>query len=452
MMDNRLKILLSLPFFLLAAVSAFVFRAVPAGRVWEGFRVMYVESSFPQESVIGVLEANGISDSVNRLSSADSFFDAYFSDADGKFNLFYVPDGHASALEKSVADIKDAGASDVGLDGGGGYDVSVPVFCLLFFFVLFVFSPSRVELSFEGLLAVASVFSRPFPALAVAACLSLFALTLLLRYRRKYFVRSRSSDFSLLSALKASVPKGELSLLSIVLLMFAPVLVLVFCDFACALLLFLSLVAALCLFSFCEFSRITSAGIFSVGAFKKFCVCVLIVVSFFLGAFVRGERAEGGSAAVASDSCPSLPAPVPSAESSLPAVEDFVLAEWRRLTYPYRPLGDETEPPVQEGDFVSVTEYSEKNGVIVPEERKVFVFNNDFRKMVYDSISASSNSICGVLLSQTSDFFGYSGTVAYGSPSVFGKGDAAVLVSCLSLLMLFAGCHIFWSLRRSRAG
>ncbi|MBR1615873.1 MAG: hypothetical protein IJ673_10400, partial [Treponema sp.] len=127
--------------------------------------------------------------------------------------------------------------------------------------------------------------------------------------------------------------------------------------------------------------------------------------------------------------------------------EDFAVSEWNRLSCMYRPLGEEYGSGVQDGDSVSLTEYSEVDGAIVAEERKVLVFNNDFRKMVYDSTAESSNSMCGVLLSQSSGSFGYSKAVSSGGSSSLGKSDVVSLVSCLLLLLVFAGYHLFLNVR-----
>ena len=444
-MNNLLKIVLSVSLFMLASVSLFVFRAVPSGRLWEGFRVLFVSSSFPLGDAVRILEENGVSDSVHR--SGSGFFDAYFSDADNEFNLIYVPDYHGSELESAVSEMKGAGASDVGLDGSGVYDVAVPVFCLLFFFALFVFSPSRIEFSLEGALAVLTVFSRPFPALSFSVCVSLFALAMLLRFKRG---SSPRSAFSVVKALKSTVRSGDVSLLSVLVVMFAPVVVLFFVDFLCAISLFLSLATAVCILDFCDFSRFGSAKLLSSGFFKKCSVCALLVVSFFLGKFVQEKKAPSGSdVAVSSpsDSSPSLPSPVSAEDASLPCAEDFAVSEWNRLSCMYRPLGEEYGSGVQDGDSVSLTEYSEVDGAIVAEERKALVFNNDFRKMVYDSTAESSNSMCGVLLSQSSGSFGYSKAVSSGGSSSLGKSDVVSLVSCLLLLLVFAGYHLFLNVR-----
>ncbi|MBR4629095.1 MAG: hypothetical protein IKO57_01450 [Treponema sp.] len=450
MMNSRLKILLSISFFLLASVLLFVFRFSPESRIWNGFRVLFVSSSYSDADVIDVLEKHDIGDFVYRTSQETDAFDVYFSDKSGEFNLFYIPDEHGSVIGDVVSEIRNGGAEGVGLDGSAEYDVTVPVCALLFFVALIVFTSSKIEFFFEGLLFVALVFSRPVPALMGASCLSMLGLLQLVRYRRRFVGFAGASLFRLL---KSNVVSKDFSLISIAFLIFAPLFVVIFSDGIGTLLFLLVLAVSLFEFFFADFDSFSSARFFSTKAFGRIVMFSLVLASFFLGMFVQSRISESSSndsrVSVKSDAQPVLPSPVLSQDSSLPNFETYVVSEWKRMTYPYRKLSEPMDYDVHEDDFVSLTEYSEVDGKIISEDKKIFVFNNDFRKMVYDSSVNVPNSICRMLVSQDSDCFGYSsGKSSSASSLSLAGGDFVSLFSCLLILFVFSGYHLFMVFRK----
>lgn len=391
--------LLSLFFCVLSLLLAWFFRCVPSVRVWEGFRVFFVPSSFDSASVVEILEGAGFRDVVFREGQKTDFFDAYFSDRGGSFSLYYVRDGSGDA-DSAAERLLEAGAEGAGFDGGWTYDARFPALCLGFLALLLSASKSRVSLLLCAAFPLAAVFAVPSPRLASCVSLSLLGFFLLLfsefpsifgvspgNLRRAFF-----AEFSFRSRI--------LSVLSL-LLIFAPVLVLLAFDLRGFVVLLASAAASLLSLSF------RLEGI-SFPRFAPLASAALCAASFALGFFLSGLPSGGfDPSSGASSAVPDVPSPV-SGGGTLPTLSDFAVSEWNRLSEPYRPVSDSfSGGPPGEGETISITEYTEVGGRIVPEERVLFVYGQDFVSDAVSALASDPGSFASVLFSQSGESFGY---------------------------------------------
>ena len=154
------KNILFLAFMIVSSVILFAARSVSVSQIWKGYRVLYVPVSFSEESVLAILSEAGcrdvISRSAQRVPLSSKFFGSiispsgyledrmgYFRDADGDYNLFYIPDGYEKESEAAASRLVKEQHLNAGLDAKESYPFLVPVIVLVLYVFLLVISLKR---------------------------------------------------------------------------------------------------------------------------------------------------------------------------------------------------------------------------------------------------------------------------------------------------------------------
>lgn len=186
--------------FVLAA-----FRTVPQSRLWKGWTVLYVTSETLSEGdIYKVLVENGCENVITKSMQRDPIVspisplqaqaqnsyivrrNAFFSDADDKAMLFYIPDNEETALSHAIAALERVGGTSCGTDGAASFPYAAPCLVLLFAACLFLFSKRKILFALSAFFLVCMSFSRPLFTVAACASLALTGIFLLEKlYGRK---------------------------------------------------------------------------------------------------------------------------------------------------------------------------------------------------------------------------------------------------------------------------
>ena len=434
-------------------------RTVPVSQFWRGYRILYVYTEELSEGdILTILEKNGCGPVVSyggqrvpvlspvapvQAQDGGSYLyrrNDFFTDKLRRAIVFYIPDSQSPQLEKSIRELSAFQATEAGTDGRSSFPWVAPIIACLFFLLLLSFSRNRLLFSLGSAFFIVLAFCRPLYTVSASACLFIFAFFLFHKFwRRPDFVRtSLNSPYILLFA-------------------FFPVLVLLFSSPVLAALYALALVGTtglVLLYSHIEKIReescsfrpvfIRSArmipvvgrlGIRLLGVL--FITLVVILAVFVLSGNMRGFS---GSA-----SMPSLPSPVPKGESELVNLRDFTDWAWSTVTFPYRRVGEGAAAP-SDGDAVSITDYIEEDGRIVPVSNTAYIYNNDFREGAYKSVEKLGYpALEKMMLRQgRGASYGY----ARSAPSSSSERFGSMLILILLALSLAAGIHYILGRRR----
>ncbi|WP_294429968.1 hypothetical protein [uncultured Treponema sp.] len=376
------------------------FRTVPVSQFWKGFRILYVYTEDLSEfDILTILEKHGcssvISKGVQRLpvvspvapvqaQGADSYLykrNGFFTDKNNRALVFYVPDSQTDELEKAIRELSAFKGSSAGTDGKSSFPWIAPIVCCFLFAVLFFFSKNRILYTAGSFFFILLAFCRPLFTVGAAVSLFLFAFFIFHRiWGRGDFLRTAlNSHYVLLFALSPLL----------VLLISSPVNALFY------LLALAGTVSVLAFYYFIQTEReslysfkpvfIRSArmipiighlGIRLLGALLVFLCVILVALKF------SGNVSEFSS----SQAMPSLPSPVSHSDSQLPQLKDLLDWSWNSVTFPYRKIGENAKSSPNEGDVVSITDYQNVDGKLVPVSVPAFVFNSDFRDSVLKTV------------------------------------------------------------------
>ncbi|MBR1910807.1 MAG: hypothetical protein IJ828_00445, partial [Treponema sp.] len=135
----------SLLFFILACVLClFVFRAMPASRIWRGYKVLFVDKSVEEQSVLDCLHDAGCQDVIalslqkNPIETPFSAFQkdydsylerrlAYFTDKSSMYSLFYIPDKYEHQAGIAIKSLMKNRHVRTGLDYESVFPFVVPL-------------------------------------------------------------------------------------------------------------------------------------------------------------------------------------------------------------------------------------------------------------------------------------------------------------------------------------
>ena len=209
-----------------AAVLFFIpiiFRSVPSGNLWKGYRIVYVDETADEDYVADILKKAGCEsvislasqgfpvvlpvDSVER-SLALSFADedgylakrrAYFFDRGNRYRLYYIEDRYEGLAEDALRVFRNAGV-DAGLDTQSVYPFIVPLVCIAFALLLCILSSHRLLFFVTALFPISFAVCVPFYSAASAGCLLLYALFIALRlWRRRGAFSFIKTDISVIT-------------------------------------------------------------------------------------------------------------------------------------------------------------------------------------------------------------------------------------------------------------
>ncbi len=453
-MKVKLKIvdLFSISFILFTVLLLFIFRSLPITRIWDNYNVLYVEKSLSETQVLSFLSDAGCKDvislSLQRIPFSASFTPvepalssylrertAYFSDENSLYNLFYIPSNYERNSLQALELIKKEKSVEAGLDGTEQYPWLVPIIVLITFIVLLYFSEKKLVFMFPALFFVLFAFSMPFYPLAAFACLDLLALIFInhIWERRKYLSAIFQSPYFLIIFISTPFVFFTLGLRCGILGLFV-VISSIFC--------------LILLKHYSEYKRLRDAFSFKLilsakqipmmyertsklTVFSAMPIASLFILFLLSAVFTPKSSIQGLS----------VPSPQASdyviAEGKkLPSFSDYCTWAWKTLSFPYKNLNESLnmQKEVEIGDKVSVTHYTEKNGVIEPSTSVIMEYNSDFIKNQRRTVEhLEYPAIEKLMLSQGSE------TSIYYSTSVVGINKTKNNTLSLFLLVLSIG-------------
>ena len=127
----------------------------------------------------------------------------------------------------------------------------------------------------------------------------------------------------------------------------------------------------------------------------------------------------------------------------LPDLNDYVVWNWKSITFPYRSLNDSSSSIPKKGDVVNFQRYFEENGKISVKTNSI-IFDDSFRSKAVNSIdNFDYNSIEKMLKDQGS----------YIKPGYSGSGGSSLNFLGIVLLILASGvsCFFYFSFYRTKA-
>ena len=367
---------------------------------WKGYRMLYVYSDdLSEPDVLTILENNScvsvicagrqrapVLSPVSPVQAQDPSSYLYrrndfFTDKNHRASVFYVPESCSAGLERSIRELSAFHGTFAGTDGKSSFPWLAPAVACSFFLLLLFFSRKRLLFASGASFFLLLVFCQPLYTVSAAACLYFLAFFLFHRlWLRKDFIR----------VIFNSPYAPMLALSPLAVLLFSSLALSAF--YAAALAGSVSLVCLLYSFETVpqhdgafEPVLIRSARMIPVIGHLGIRLLGSLVLSLagILAAF--SFMGKLGSLSDTS-SMPSLPAPVGRADSELVSMSDFLDWAWDTLTFPYRKIGGQGGSSPKEGESVSITDYVESDGKIVPVTTTAYVFNNEFRDSVCKSV------------------------------------------------------------------
>ena len=450
-MKNQLKIILSSVIIFSCFCCLYFLRSVPVSRIWKNYQVLYVENSVSEQTVLNYLEDAGcrnvISLSGQKMPVTSRFSPVqfgeeynhylegrklYFRDKSGDFRLYYIPDNFQSQTVKAVQNIGKITGARCGIDGKSTYPWLVPSCAVLFFIFLLFVSKYKALFFSLGFLPVLFSVSKPFYPVAAGVCLFLLGIFFVqFYYKRKYFLKTVFSNFSILFLTVSSVI--VISVTGIINL-FIFLLVIAGCLSFC----FLNNLVYEAndkKYSF-NYSPIIPAT-FLPKCSKSFSnlsfVCTgfvsLILVLFFTRAtFAPGSLVSGLSlpSPVSVSNVEALPV-----QYELPSLFDYIVWSWNTATFPYKNLNkDKVYTIPQKGQKISQIRYKSTENGIVQYSETVAVFDNSFIEAAEKTIDSMDFCAVEKLLKKQ----GMNFKVEYLEKSR-GAGASADIVSLLLIIL-----------------
>ncbi|MBQ9537878.1 MAG: hypothetical protein IJU95_01295 [Treponema sp.] len=471
------KNILFLAVMLVSSILFFAARNISVSQIWKGYRVLYVPSSASEETVLSVLSESGCRDVISlssqRLPIASKFLGSvmdsssylkdrlgYFRDADGDYNLFYIPDSFEKESETAVTRLSKDFHLGAGLDAKESYPFLIPVVVLGLYIFLLVVSLKKLYFALPALFPLMLSFSRPFYPVVCGCCFLMFAIFLSNRiWGRNGAVACVLKNFYV----------DFLVLLAMMLFMAQ--------SLQCFALALLSLLASSCAILFLRELRVikdknssfTYRLIFTARQipimYPRTAGCMLclplplfafLLMCIFSAKFSSSVSASGikmpspvqQPASGISQSDPALGGAV------LPNEEDFFKWAWGVISYPYLSLngfsGSSGSSAVQEGDRIVLPRYEETDKGIRRKDESLLVYNNSFRRDMEKTLASLDYPAVEKLLKEQDRNV----LVMYSALTPAGgrKGDLfnllAIIISLCAPLLL---CAVFYSINRSRS-
>jgi hypothetical protein len=383
-----------------SVVFLFLFRTVPSGNLWKGYRIMYVSSGCDNqyaESVIAKAGCTGVIDFASQnvplalpgdspevsLAAADAdksgyLFrrSAYFFDKGGAYRLYYIPDEHEKNARAAVLSLLQAGIS-CGIDTQTEYPWIIPVICCCFAAFLCILSPHRFVFGLASVIPVFFSFCMPFYPGASAVCLLLYALFLMQQ------VWGRKNAFNFLIT---NIP--------VIFFTAASVVIAVMTSVTCGLLFIAAAAGSLSVvyllweaehrrdikypFVPVQIRSAESVPFMTRRTVRSMAVCASFIMILIAVSLVSSDFSHSSSKQL------QLPAAQRGGISdSFPSLDDYVLWCWNAESAPYRSINTsdyeaEKRKP-KDGDTVRFPQYENSTGRI-NESSVVLKYDADFRK------------------------------------------------------------------------
>ena len=425
-------------------ILTFLLRSVPHGTNWNGYIILYVDSSAASSVVENTMLKNGIKDYVSLdgqrapiMLARNSIEEAmlkltirddsnkylverqnYFYDSTGSYLLYYVPTKYERELAPVITELSKSGYK-TGIDTSISYMWLLPVVVILATIILLVFAKNKFMFFTASILPCVYAACNAFHSAAIAVIileLCIFLYTNI--YNRKGAVKKFVRQYIILGAVVIAVitafSTGLLSGFIFVMVLAGVLSLMILCDKI--------IIKHNAHFHF-QPVLIRTAKQVSVygGKVKKVfpvavAACVIIIAYFALGSSRAGLASK-------SDKKLLLPGSTSQTDSRLPGFEDYSRWIWNVKTYPYKSLN----VPDEQTDSVVYPRYLDEGDTIVRTD-VVMNYDQSFKKKVYDEIDLLDfNSIEKIIKQQGSGFnAGYTDSASYN-------------ISIFSIIMMIIG-------------
>jgi hypothetical protein len=453
------KILISAGIAVCSIILIFLFRTVPSGNLWKGYRIIYVSADCDNKYIESVIEKAGCTGVIDLSSQyipltlpADSpevslaaveadkngylyKRTAYFFDKGGKYQLYYISDTQTGKAEAAVQSLSQAGITS-GIDTQSEYPWVIPVICMLFALFLCMLSAHRVIFAFSAVIPVFFSLCMPFYPGASSVCLLLYALFLVQQVWR------RKNAFSFI-----------LTNITILFFTVSSLVIAVMTSLQCGLLFLCAVIgsaAVVFLLSQVELKRDekysfipvmiraadvgqlvtkkTRQGIVACAAFIMVLTGILLLSADFSHTSSKQLQLPSSRAGGITDGLPSL--------------DDYVIWCWNARTLPYRSLhdpdGDAMRRKPAEDDMVVFPHYADTEKGIT-EKNESMKFDASFRRDTIRQIDSLNFPAVEKLLKEQGKLFhaGY-------AFSTLGGGTMYLLLMIISFFIpLFFFAHMY---------
>lgn len=448
--------------FLAFMTLIFVFKTVPAKKLWKNYSVLYVQKDVPDATVKSALDSanvrseisisnqylpiniseNSVEFSMLKLNSNKNDYvnkrANYFFDESQNFRLYYVPDDYSKNL-RDVVSVLSQNQINCGIDA------KQPVSFLLFLFflsealLLTFFSKNKILFLGTALIQFAFILSAPFYATEISCVILLLPLFFVSNaWRRKNFFKVALNNFHTFLILIASV-LCNFSVSVKTGLLFCACLICV----ASYLYIFYAVENYFIKKRFFVPVYIKSARQINLFAKKTkivmrslILIALIFIIFFFLASNktinLRNSQNKLFLPSNVANSCYEK-------SENLPQLEDFYKWTWNAKTFPYKSLNKSNDE-----NFIEFSRYAEENGKIA-ETKSIFSYNQTFKDDVFDSIDdLKFNAIEKVLKSEGKDFeAGYVSNVDFNA-NLF---SAITMIFCLIVLLFI---YFFIMIEKSR--
>ena len=468
-MKTSLKIVLAFLFTLISLFAIYFLRIVPSVKIWDSYKIFYVDKSVDIETVFSnsTLMNKIISKSTQNYPTSNKITpimgeytlrnftsqqlrDVFFEDMDSKYQLFYVKND----IAKSVADFLNSQNIAFGTDNNATVPIVCPIVCFVLITLLWILSKSKFRFFVGKLPFVLMAYAMPYYSVGIAICcfISFYFVAELFLVRKDWKISFVKQPILII-----------LGIISITLIFM--------CGLRAIILFLLALISSFSLLII--FSSIPNKNLY--GFFMKeilpsryinkkkrinvkyFCLSLISVIVLFIFFIISSnfvsdisennlflpapsEYTDGDLPSSLEENYKDIKSNINLAETTnelvsveLPNVFDFVDEKWILQTYPYQILDLNFYESISFGDVISFPTFSKtSNGLVKQDYVNLFSFDENF---VSSSISEfeKSNGIEQLLVSQKP----YT-NITYSSG---GKAETTVLMWIVSFLgLFFLGC------------
>ncbi len=456
---NILKKIIPILGFIIIAFLTIYFRYIPKGKIWDGYKIIYVQKNAPAAEVENILSQAGIKETVSlanqripvmltknspeevmlllTLNSEENSYlyqrQNYFYDSKGEYQLFYVPELYDKYIAGALDSLKQK-CYKAGADSSLPYLWFLPVIVIAITILLLAFSKNKSYFFLMALLPCLYICCNAFYSCAIAVIILLlcnFVISNL--YGRKGAFKKIFKNIilcsvlfiSVIAAFSSAIIPGIFYILSIAGS---------FCGFCIA-----KNIKGFMLRK-TDFSPvfIRSAARISPYAGKGKIVLPLLLVGC-VAVFACFGFSSLNNTGIKSDSKVLIPGRTTEqhADSRLPDIESFFRWNWNVMTKPYRSLNNNSE---SDENHVVYPRYSVNDGLI-QRTNQVMYYDDSFRTRIYEGIDILDfYSIESVIKSQGKDFI--AGYTHMGSYNISFFSIIMMIVCFFMLLFIYFSAMI----------
>lgn len=407
--------------FLISIFLIIQFKAIPNGKLWDNYSVLYVPVETDDDIIISALKGNGIQEYIalseqylpinlsqnsieiamfklNLTNDGSEYHQRrnnYFFDKSNQYRLYYIPVSFKEKLNDTVSYLNHQ-KIQCGMDSTSSYPWIIPLIGLVLTLLLSMFSKNKFVFLAGSISPVIFLYCNPF--YPVALSLSLILLVV-------FFISNLWNRAGLINRL--------INTFSVPTMLFISILCGFSANYKTGLLIFIELVSILSVlffyYSIEAYFRskksfipvlIKPAKMINVFA-KKAGTSMTIVLSsalIFIALFflTANENINSHLAKLL------LPANAEIQDENLPQLEDYYKWAWDIKTTPYKSLNRE-----EKENFIEYPKYVEDSNGLIRETKVVMAYNQNFKENTFNDIEKLPfNSIEKVIMSEGIRFNG----------------------------------------------